>query len=77
MQVHSGRIWAANNPAGGSAQALALFEAAPERYDAMLLDRMMSVPDGLNMLARVKADARFRHLPVIMQTATASPTRSH
>jgi CheY-like chemotaxis protein len=57
------------------AQALWLLEAAPERFDAMLLDHMMPVLDGLTVLARMKADQRFRNLPVIMQTAAASPEK--
>lgn len=42
-------------------------------YDLLILDRMMPRLDGLTLLRRVKAEARFRRLPVIMQTAAASP----
>jgi len=41
----------------------------------MLLDHMMPVLDGLTVLGRVKADPRFRSMPVIMQTAAASPEK--
>jgi CheY-like chemotaxis protein/anti-sigma regulatory factor (Ser/Thr protein kinase) len=61
--------------AGDGAQALALLERDPEKYDAMLLDHMMPVLDGLSTLRRMKADPRFRLLPVIMQTAAASPEK--
>ncbi len=61
--------------AGNGEEALALLERSPARYDAMLLDHMMPVLDGLTTLGRIKADPRFRHLPVIMQTAAASPEK--
>lgn len=43
------------------------------RYDAILLDRMMPVLDGMALLKRIKGDSRFQQLPVIMQTAAGSP----
>lgn len=42
-------------------------------YGAILLDRMMPVLDGMSLLRRIKADPRFRHVPVIMQTAAGNP----
>jgi DNA-binding response OmpR family regulator len=42
-------------------------------FDLILLDRMMPVMNGMELLRRVKADSRFAHLPVIMQTAASAP----
>ncbi len=41
-------------------------------FQALLLDRMMPVMDGMEVLAKVKTHASFSMLPVIMQTAAAS-----
>lgn len=42
-------------------------------YDLILLDRMMPGMDGMQLLRNIKADARFRSTPVVMQTAASSP----
>lgn len=42
-------------------------------YDAVILDRMMPVLDGMALLRRIKADPRFASIPVIMQTAAGDP----
>lgn len=42
-------------------------------YSTVLLDRMMPVLDGMSLLRRMKADDRFRSIPVIMQTAAGNP----
>lgn len=42
-------------------------------YDLVILDRMMPGMNGIELLKRMKADARFRTIPVIMQTAAAAP----
>lgn len=44
-----------------------------QRYDLLLLDRMMPVLDGMALLQRIKADERFADMPVIMQTAAGEP----
>lgn len=53
-------------------QAWRRLEDGPE-VDLMLLDRMMPGIDGIELLHRMKAHARFRTIPVIMQTAASSP----
>ncbi|WP_227816634.1 ATP-binding response regulator [Nitrogeniibacter aestuarii] len=42
-------------------------------FDLVILDRMMPGIDGMEVLRRIKADSRLNELPVIMQTAAASP----
>lgn len=42
------------------------------QFDAVLLDRMMPRMDGIELLKKIKADARMDLLPVIMQTAKTS-----
>ncbi|MFT4171601.1 MAG: response regulator [Rhodocyclaceae bacterium] len=49
-----------------------LLDAEPDRFDLVILDRMMPGLDGLGLLKRMKADERIRHVPVIMQTAAGS-----
>lgn len=47
--------------------ALRILDGEP--VDLVLLDALMPDMDGLQVLRRVRADARFRHLPVIMLSA--------
>lgn len=47
--------------------------AATSPHHLIVLDRMMPRLGGMELLHRVKADARFAHVPVIMQTAASSP----
>lgn len=42
-------------------------------YSLILLDRMMPGLDGMEFLRRLKEESRFLDIPVIMQTAAASP----
>lgn len=42
-------------------------------YALVILDRMMPGLDGLELLRRMKREARFGDVPVIMQTAAALP----
>lgn len=46
---------------------------AREPFDLLVLDRMLPGMDGLGLVNRIKSDARLEGLPVIMQTAAATP----
>ena len=54
-------------------EAWGLLEVPDSAYDLVVLDRMMPGMNGIELLKRIKADARLSHLPVIMQTAAAAP----
>ncbi|HPR05897.1 MAG: response regulator [Zoogloeaceae bacterium] len=43
------------------------------QFDLVVLDRMMPGIDGLELLRWIQADRRLADIPVIMQTAAASP----
>ena len=58
--------------AGNGLEAWELLERAPDRFHAVLLDRMMPEMDGLEVLKKTKAHPELKTLPVIMQTAKAS-----
>ena len=47
-------------------------DARPGAYDAVLLDRMMPRMNGIELLARMKEDARLASIPVVLQTAASS-----
>lgn len=48
--------------------------AEPESdFSLVVLDRMMPEMDGMEFLRRVRSDARFADIPVIMQTAASAP----
>jgi CheY-like chemotaxis protein len=59
--------------ASNGLEAWQMLDLEPARYDAVILDRCMPVMDGMETLQRIRADARFRLMPVIMQTAANSP----
>ena len=54
------------------AEGLRLLQEAPQRFSAILLDRMMPEMDGIEVLKIVKNDPLLNMLPVIMQTARAA-----
>ncbi|HLN23467.1 MAG TPA: SpoIIE family protein phosphatase [Patescibacteria group bacterium] len=47
-------------------------DASPTRFAVVLLDRRMPRMNGMELLARIRADDRLKYLPVIMQTAHSS-----
>ncbi len=55
------------------AQAWQQLDSPGSRYSLVILDRLMPGLDGLDFLRRMKADSRFVHIPVIMQTAASAP----
>ena len=52
-------------------QALTVLQESPDRFSAILLDRMMPGMDGIEVLAHIKKDEKINRLPVIMQTASS------
>lgn len=50
-------------------QAWNLLVQAPERYNAVLLDRMMPRMDGMQVLNRIREHPLLKEVPVILQTA--------
>ncbi|NOX09126.1 MAG: response regulator [Gammaproteobacteria bacterium] len=57
---------------GNGMEAWKMLEADPERFDVILLDRMMPDMGGMEVLARIYSHPVLMHIPVIMQTACAS-----
>lgn len=55
--------------AEGGTQALEALNTEPDRFAAVLLDRMMPDMDGLSVLKQMKETEVLRDIPVIMQTA--------
>jgi CheY-like chemotaxis protein len=56
--------------AGDGLQALQKLEENPD-VGAIVLDRMMPGMDGMEFLSRIKNNAKYQDIPVIMQTAAA------
>ena len=48
-------------------------ETTETPFELVILDRMMPGMNGMELLRRMKADARFRDIPVVMQTAASTP----
>jgi CheY-like chemotaxis protein/anti-sigma regulatory factor (Ser/Thr protein kinase) len=55
--------------AAAGEEAWQIISAAPDRFDVILLDRMMPDIDGIEVLRRIKANSVPILAPVIMQTA--------
>lgn len=54
--------------AGQGAEAMALMQDQP--VDVILTDLRMPVMDGLTFATALRADARYRHIPIILLSAT-------
>lgn len=55
--------------ANNGEQAWSLLQANPEKYDVIILDRMMPRMDGMELLTNIKDHELMEQTPVIMQTA--------
>ncbi|EXJ16270.1 ATP-binding response regulator [Imhoffiella purpurea] len=53
-------------------EAWQMLTSEPDTFDGVILDRMMPRMDGIDVLKRLKADTRFKDVPVIMQSAADS-----
>lgn len=58
--------------ANNGAEAWQQLESNPDKFDAVLLDRMMPILDGMQVLSRIKAHPILKSIPVILQTAKSS-----
>lgn len=58
--------------AQSGAAALELLGADPQRFNAVVIDRLMPVMDGMALLSAIKGNDKTSHLPIIMQTAANS-----
>ncbi len=58
--------------AQGGLQAWKMLEAEPDRFHAVLLDRIMPGMDGMEVLHNMKQHPVLGQIPVIMQTAAAT-----
>lgn len=54
------------------ATALELMEQEPDKFDVILLDRMMPGMDGLEVLKKMQMHSVLCHIPVILQTGMAN-----
>lgn len=54
-------------------QAWSCLQSPDSDFALVVLDRMMPGLDGMEFLRRMKSEARFADIPVIMQTAASSP----
>lgn len=73
LQRHLDRAGYETRALRGGQEAWDVLEGGEERFDVLILDRIMPGLDGLKILARVRADERLRLTPVVLQTAAATP----
>jgi len=52
------------------AEAWAILQESPDKFDLILLDRIMPNMDGLEVLKKIKKHPDLKQIPVIMQTAS-------
>ena len=57
--------------ASNGAEGWDILNKGTENFDLILLDRMMPVMNGMELLKKIKSDKTFKTIPVIMQTAAA------
>ncbi len=58
--------------AGDGIEAMEKLEADPNKYDTVLLDRMMPRMSGMEVLEKMSAHPELKYIPVILQTAKVS-----
>ena len=58
--------------ANDGVEAMEMLDADPNKYDAVLLDRMMPRMSGMEVLAKMSAHPELKYIPVILQTAKVS-----
>ena len=58
--------------ANDGVEAMEKLEADPNKFDVVLLDRMMPRMSGMEVLAKMSAHSELKHIPVILQTAKVS-----
>jgi two-component system sensor histidine kinase/response regulator len=66
-----GRLGIELDIAANGREAVAMAQAAPDRYAAILMDMQMPELDGLGATRALRADARFATVPIIAMTANA------
>ncbi len=66
-----GRLGIELDVARNGREAIAMAEAAPTKYAAILMDMQMPELDGLAATRALRADARFKTVPIIAMTANA------
>ncbi len=54
-------------------EAMKLLGDQPEQFDIILLDRMMPIMDGMEVISAIQADDQLKNIPIIMQTAADKP----
>ena len=50
-----------------------MLQQEPQKFDLILLDRMMPVMNGIELLEKMKQSDECLHIPVILQSAKGSP----
>jgi len=58
--------------ANDGVEAWDILQFEPNKFSAILLDRMMPRMGGMELLAKLKSEKEHRHIPIILQTAKAS-----
>ena len=66
-----GRMGIELDVARNGREAIAMAQAAPTKYAAILMDMQMPELDGLSATRALRADPRFRTIPIIAMTANA------